>query len=241
MIWIISGTYEAKKLLENVHGKVNYIATVATDEGEREFFKYNIVKVRLNYEDMKKFVFKNNIDLIVDMSHPFAKEVSLNSKKVAEEFKIEYIRYLRNETELDGCVVFKDFNECADYLKDKEGNVVFTIGSNNIEVFERVKNGRRFIYRILPSEDSIKKCISLGIPISDLVAIKGVFSEDFNEAFFKEFDAKYVVMKDSGNEGGTLQKIRACKKIGIVPLVILRPKEDGIYSIDEILQYVLKW
>ncbi|MCX7903353.1 MAG: precorrin-6A reductase [Caloramator sp.] len=240
MIWVIAGTYDAKKFLESIHGKVNYIATVATEEGKREFFKFNVIKARFSYEEMKNFITKNNIELIVDLSHPFAKEVSLNSKNAARELKIKYIRYLRKETELDGCIVFKDFNECAEYLKDKEGNVVFTIGSNNIQVFEKVKNNRRFIYRILPSVDSIKRCISLGIPLSDLVAIKGVFSEEFNAAFFKEFNAKYVVMKDSGREGGIIQKLNACKKIGAIPLVVLRPVEEGIYSMDEILKYVLK-
>jgi precorrin-6A/cobalt-precorrin-6A reductase len=41
-------------------------------------------------------------------------------------------------------------------------------------------------------------------------------------------------MKDSGEEGGTLDKIRACEELGIIPIIIGREMEDGFHSLDSI-------
>ncbi|KRQ85911.1 Precorrin-6A reductase [Caloramator mitchellensis] len=240
MIWVISGTSDAKRLLKNIHDKVKYIATVATDEGEKEFEAFNVVSGRLNYEDMIKFIIKNEIKLIIDMSHPFAKEVSDNARKASEKMNIKYIRYLRNDIELDGALLFDDFEECAEFLEDKQGNVFFTIGSKNIGVFEKIKRGRRFIYRVLPAEFSIAECRIYNVPMDDIIAMKGTFSIELNAALFKEFGVKYVVMKDSGVEGGSVEKIQACKMLNIAPLVIRRPKEEGFNNLNEIMELIFK-
>ena len=55
---------------------------------------------------------------------------------------------------------------------------------------------------------------------------------------FKEYDADYVIMKDSGIEGGTNEKIKACINLGIVPVVIGREKEEGIEDLDEIVELI---
>ena len=62
----------------------------------------------------------------------------------------------------------------------------------------------------------------------------GPFSKKFNKAMFAEYDVDYVVMKDSGREGGTIEKIQACGELGIIPIIIGRRDEEGIYDIDEI-------
>ena len=41
-------------------------------------------------------------------------------------------------------------------------------------------------------------------------------------------------MKDSGEEGGTMDKIRACKELDITPIIIGREMEEGVTSLDSI-------
>lgn len=235
MIWLIGGTSEARELIEKIKDLDSYIVTIATEEG-REFIPTDkIVVGRMVYTEMKDFSITNNITLIVDLTHPYAKIVSANAKKLAKELNIKYLRYVRKRTEKFSEGVFlKSYDEAYEYVSKIKGTVFFTTGSKNIPDFEKIKENNRFIYRILPALESIKICNKSGISIKDIVAILGPFSKEYNKIMFNEYKTDYVVMKDSGAKGGTAEKIRACQELGIIPIVIGREKEEGLNSLDEI-------
>lgn len=239
MIWIIGGTTETHELVEKLKGKRDYIITVATESGKEVLGDERVVVSRLSKEDMIKFIMDNNITTLIDMSHPYAVEVSKNAKEAAKNCGIEYIRYLRESAELEDAIVFSNMEECMDFLKGIKGNVFFTTGSKNIKDFEKVRGENRFIYRVLPSLESIEECVKNGLKLKDIVAILGPVSCELNEGMFKEYKSEYVVMKDSGIKGGTREKILACRKLGITPLVIGRVEEKGFDSIDKLVEMIL--
>lgn len=235
MIWIIAGTSEGREIVERINDIDSFIATIATDGG-REFIDSENVQVgRMNYDQMKQFAVKNNISLIVDMTHPYAKVVSKNAKDLASELHIRYIRYTRGNTEKSvNAIYLESYEDAYSYLSKIKGTVFFTTGSKNIVDFEKIKGDNRFIYRILPALDSIKICKDLEISMKDIVAVLGPFSFESNMLMFKEYKADYVVMKDSGIKGGTIEKIRACEETNITPIIISRHPENGIDSLDKI-------
>lgn len=241
MIWIIAGTSEGREIVDRIKDIDSYIVTVATDEG-REFISSNkLVVGRMSYDEMKDFSIKNNISLIVDLTHPYAKIVSSNATRLAKEQNIKYIRYIRERTRKTvNSIYFKSYEETYEYLSKIKATVFFTTGSKNISDFEKVRGDNRFIYRILPALESIKKCSENGVIMKDIVAILGPFSIEYNKIMFSEYGAKYVVMKDSGTKGGTLEKIRACEELAITPIVISRQDEKGINSLDEIEKIIRK-
>lgn len=239
MIWIIGGTTETHELVARLKGKREYIITVATESGKEVLGDERVVVSRLSKEDMIKFIMDNNITTLIDMSHPYAVEVSKNAKEAAKNCGIEYIRYLRESAELEGAIVFSNMEECMDFLKGIKGNVFFTTGSKNIKDFEKVRGENRFIYRVLPSLEGIEECVKNGLKLQDIVAILGPVSCELNEGMFKEYKSEYVVMKDSGIKGGTREKILACRKLGITPLVIGRVEEKGFDSIDKLVEMIL--
>lgn len=242
MIWIIGGTTEAKELVEKIEDEVDFLVTIATETGKEFIDTPNLFVGRLNYYDMIKFVEENNINLIIDLSHPYAEIVSSNAKKVAIEKDIKYIRYVREKSTVPFYAMHLDnLEECLEYLKNISGTVFFTTGSKNIKDFEKVKGQNRFIYRILPAMLSIEECKRLNIAMKDIVAILGPFSKDMNKVMFEEYSADYVVMKDSGKEGGFTEKLEACKELNITPIVIGRKKEKGIHNLDEILRLINRW
>ncbi len=235
MIWIISGTSEARELIDRINDIDQYIATIATDAGREFINSKNVVVARMNYGEMKVFVEKNNISLIIDMTHPYAKIVSENAKKLANQMNIRYIRYIRAITkEISDAIYLKSYEEAYEYLSKVEGTVFFTTGSKNISDFEKWRGRNRFIYRILPVADSIKICEDLSISMKDIVAILGPFSLALNKAMLKEYGADYLVMKDSGERGGSTEKLKACEELNIIPLVIGRKLEEGIDSLEKI-------
>lgn len=241
MIWIIAGTSEAREIIDKIRDLDSYIATVATEEGREFITSDNLIVGRMNYDEMKDFTVANNISLIVDITHPYAKVVSNNAKKLAKKLKIKYIRYVREKTSKSlNAIYLNSYEESYEYLSKVKGTVFFTTGSKNIPDFKKIKGSNRFIYRVLPALESIKICSDYGIAIKDIVATLGPFSKEYNKTMFKEYKADYVVMKDSGVKGGTIEKIRACEELGIIPIIIGREEEEGISNLDEVEAIIRK-
>ncbi|MCG4585843.1 precorrin-6A/cobalt-precorrin-6A reductase, partial [Anaerosalibacter bizertensis] len=94
---------------------------------------------------------------------------------------------------------------------------------------------------ILPALESIEECRKYNVHMKDIVAMLGPFSTKFNKSIFHEYDADYVVMKDSGKSGGTLERINACKELGITPIIIGRTEESGIENLEEIEKLIRKY
>lgn len=239
MKWIIGGTSESRELLNKIKGANNYLMTIATEDGLDFFDSSRVIVGRLNKEEMIKFIEFHNIDMIIDLSHPYAKIVTKNAKEVSMEMGINYIRYVREKTDLeDEEIYLNSYEECYKYLEGIKGTVFFTTGSKNIGDFEKVRKNNRFIYRVLPSLESIEICRNYNVHMRDTVCMLGPFSLELNKALLKEYDSDFCVMKDSGNVGGTMEKIMACRDLDIKPIIIGREDEKGIKDLDDIVKII---
>lgn len=235
MIWIIGGTSEARMLIERLGDFNNYILTIATEDGKEFFNTDNLLIKRLSKEEMIDFAKEKDIDMIVDLSHPYAKIVSENARYVSDTLGIEYIRYARKRAVHGGDYIYlKSYEEAYNYIKDLKGTIFFTTGSKNIKDFEKVRGDNRFIYRVLPALESIEICKKYDVHMRDIIAIVGPFSTDFNKAMLSAYSPEYCVMKDSGDVGGTMEKIKACIELDIKPIIIGREDEEGISDLEEI-------
>lgn len=240
MIWVIGGTSEAKSLIGRLRGKKEFVVTVATYSGAEALHGQQSIVGRMNYSEMVQFIKEKAIETVVDMSHPYALEVTQNAKAASEAAGAAYIRFLRKSSDIKACIYVESVEKCASFLNGLKGCVFFTTGIKNIKDFERVRGENRFIYRVLPSVFSIQECVQCGVKMEDIIAILGPVSENMNYQMFKEYKADYVVMKDSGKEGGTLEKINACIRLGITPVVISRQYEEkGIQDMDELLKLLI--
>lgn len=235
MIWIIGGTSEGREIADRIKDLDNYIITAATDES-REFIQDGNIRVgRMSYDEMWQFSLENNISLIVDLTHPFAKIVSDNARKLADQLGIKYVRYSRERVKKRLSSIFlNSYEEAYEYLKDVKGTVFLTTGSKNIADFEKVRGDNRFIYRILPATESLDICKKNNILMKDIVAVLGPFSVKYNMAMFEEYGADYVIMKDSGDKGGTPEKIKACESLNIPAIIIGREEEQGLNDLDQV-------
>lgn len=237
MIWIIGGTSEARSLIGSLKGKRDFIVSVATYSGAEMLENENVIVNRLDEGAMVQFIKEKAIDTVVDMSHPYAVEVTQNAKAACNEVGAAYIRYNRKASGAEDCIYVDSIHKCAEFLLNSKGCVFFTTGIKNIRDFEKVRGDNRFVYRVLPSTFSIQECVDNNVKMEDMVAILGPVSEELNYQMFKDYKADYVIMKDSGIAGGTLEKIRACTRLGIIPVIIGRQTiDDGLESLDDILQ-----
>ncbi|MCX8131191.1 MAG: cobalt-precorrin-6A reductase [Clostridia bacterium] len=248
-IMVIAGTADARELISELlkHG-TEVLATVATGYG-RELLdthpKLEVNTGKLNSPEMKTLISDRRIDCIVDASHPFAREVSVNAIEAGNEEGIPYIRFERAclNTEVDNIIRVKDF-EAASYEASKiAGNIFLTIGTNNLKYFkEKLPDfSKRVFARILPDSRMILKCEEAGLTAGNIMAIKGPFSVEMNLEMLKHCNASAIVTKESGETGGTEEKLRAAAIMGIPVILIERPEIDygtKVSSVEEVLKLV---
>lgn len=235
-ILLFAGTTEGRKAAEflSLSGIKTDVLT-ATEYGKSiieinsDFI--NVISGRLNESEMEKMLSTNKYKLVVDATHPFAQNVTENIKSACKNTKTEYIRLLRDtsNTENLNCVYVKNHSEAAEYLKNKEGNVFLTTGSNNIEDYLTDSNLKERIFvRVLPLAESLDKCLKSGINPAHIMCMQGPFSEEFNIACIKETNSKFIVTKQTGSAGGFDEKLSAAVKSGAQAVVIKAPKEEGV-------------
>ena len=77
MIWIIGGTSEGDCFSKRL-GDTPHIITLGTREGLNYYSGANYQFKRMDFDEMKEFIREKNIHIVIDLTHPFAVNVSQN-------------------------------------------------------------------------------------------------------------------------------------------------------------------
>ena len=246
MIWVIGGTKDSRDFIESFPFKEKLVVTTATEYGGKLLENIEDIKVfckRLDLEGMNKFIEENNIEKIIDLSHPYAEEVSRNAIESSKVKEIDYIRFEReNLVSEDGVIEFSELDIMIKYLEELEGNILVTLGSNNLHKFQNIKNKSNIYFRILPKWEMIKKAEDLGVLPKNIVAMQGPFSKELNVAMMRQLNIKYIVSKKGGNTGGEREKIDSAKEIGAISIMLSRPNVEYpvVFShIEKLIKYII--
>ncbi|MGG7177027.1 cobalt-precorrin-6A reductase [Clostridium paraputrificum] len=250
MIGFILGTSEGKEIL-SLMNKVtdDIVVSTATKYGGDLLKTYKTKYINsepLDKDQFKELVKKYGLKVLVDASHPYAQEVSKTAISVCEDMGIYYVRYERKSFFEDiksnkGIIKIQSYDELNEVLKNIDGNVLNTTGSNNIATIKNLNLKNRVIHRILPSVKVLEKIIKLGVSIEDIIAIKGPFGYELNKGIILEYNIRALITKDSGLEGGTKEKIEAALDNEVQVILLEKPKVcygkifNDIHSLVEFL------
>lgn len=240
-ILIFAGTTEGRALSEVLcENHIRHFISVATDYGVQVLTENPYAKVlqgRMNEAEIADFVWENQIDLVVDATHPYAKVVTENIKKALQNTRVELWRLARELQQVEGEQIFyfKDSESCAKALQKSSGNIFLTTGSKELSVFAREEEvKKRLVVRVLPGMESIGLCEAAGVCGKQIVAMQGPFSLEMNVALMRQFDIGCLVTKQSGKNGGFMEKIEAAKQLGIPVYVIGALEETQGISLGEV-------
>ncbi len=242
MIWIIGGTSDANIIAQKLTEKgCSVTLSAATSYGKKlaDSLGFSVIEGKMNQEQMQEQFSK--ADYVIDASHPFAEEVSANAIAACQAVNAPYLRYERENKQFDYAQYYNTYDELIAALKQSTGNIFLTIGSNNIHLFSDLKD--RIIARVLPVKDSIEKCEAAGIPVHQIIASKGIFQEETNLALYKEYEAKHLVTKDSGDAGGISSKVEVAYRNNMIIHILRRPQiayPNKTNSIEDIINAIIK-
>ena len=232
---VFAGTTEGYALCEFLaENRVSVYACAATEYGgsllqENEFL--HVSAGRLKTEDMEELFRKKNPEIVLDATHPYAAEVTKNIRTACESAGVLYQRILRPEGEKNSEAIYvESTEEAAAFLSGTEGNIFLTTGSKELAKFTGIPDYKeRLFARVLSIPSVIRSCAELGIEGKHLIGMQGPFSAEINEAMLRQFQCSYLVTKDTGLAGGFPEKMEACQRCGVTPVIIGRPlKEEGL-------------
>ena len=240
-IHVFGGTSDAVQvcLMLQQHD-IEYSLSVATDAGAQAAsgLKGAVFVGRLDVPQMMTFFTQNKISLVIDVTHPYATEVSKNVIRATRETKLSLIRYERSTQIdcLDNPLLIKVADIQAACLEaTKLGQKIFlTTGSKDLALYRKYLPQKKLIARVLPTEDAICQCAALGFDIGEIVAIKGPFNQQMNQAMYRFYQADVVITKESGTEGGYQDKILPCLEMGIPCIVICRPRQANLHRVSDL-------
>ena len=260
-ILIFAGTTEGRTLAEYASAhSVRCFVSVATDYGKsliEHLEDITLLTGRMDEEEMERFIEENDIRLVIDATHPFAREVTENIRSACEKARIrlEEVRYVRcirpfekrpssgqsaeisetedrvaggERTQGEQIIYTESVQEAVEYLKKTTGNILIATGSKELHLYTEIENYReRCFARVLSTEPAVRESVRLGFEGKHLFAMQGPFAPDLNLALLRQTKASYFVTKETGKAGGFEEKAEAAEMTGAVLVVIGRPEENG--------------
>lgn len=231
-IHVFGGTSDAVQLCQILEKLgLTYGLSVATEAGSETALtlRGKVHMGRLDIEQMAALFTNEQVDLVIDATHPFAAEVSKNIMEATSKVNLPLIRYER-QTQIDLLehpllIKVATVEEACMAAKEAGNKVFLTTGSKELAKYKQLLPEKTLIARVLPTVGVVQSCVDLGLGIGEIVAMKGPFTRAMNEAMYQFYQPDVVITKESGAEGGYTEKVLPCLALGMVCIVISRPKQ----------------
>ncbi|PHV70986.1 precorrin-6A reductase [Sporanaerobium hydrogeniformans] len=230
MILVLGGTSDSLQICERLNKRQQaYLVSVTSAYGKELCLPYTdqVQLGKMNEHEMKSFLLENHIETVIDATHPYAIEVSQIAQKVTQALNVTYKRYERpsllEEMSYSKLHVVSSLEEACELVASLGERIFLATGSKHLAFFKERLGHKMLFARVLPTSQVLGECEALGFQADHLIAMKGPFSEDMNRAFFSATLSDVVLTKESGKEGGFIEKVEAAKALDIPIVVIKRP------------------
>ena len=244
---IFGGTTEGRLLAERLsEAGIPHAISVATrygEEIEQNEGETNLLVGRMTSEEMADCIRTGAYTHVVDATHPFAVDASAQIAAACKIANVPCYR-LSRDTKAGGpsgpapvkagsinvpaAVYVADLNEAAAKINETDDKVLLLTGSKDLSALtSRIADPSRVYARVLPNEESLKKCREAGLSGKQIIAMQGPFSKEMNEALIRQTGAKVILTKESGRVGGLTEKLEAACECGAAAIVIRNPERES--------------
>lgn len=191
-------------------------------------------------EKMAEWIKEQQIDLVIDATHPFAQQITKNTYQAIHQVNVPFLRLERSAWEKKDGDLWQEVQtvqEAVMMIGLQPRNVFITIGRKELLPFKECTVSHRYWIRSVDHPEAIY------IPDhAQLIQAKGPFSEADEVAFLKQHNIDCIVSKNSGGKT-VYAKISAARKLGIPVILIQRPVMEPmpcVHTWQEAYQWALK-
>ncbi len=169
-------------------------------------------------EGLKKFIAANQINLVIDASHPFADKITRNASAACQSSGIRYIRYQRLEWAQepgDRWIAVCNIEEAAKKARDFT-RIFLTVGRQELAPFMGISD-KFFLIRSIEEAEFVPQQSEV-----TFIQTRGPFSIADEVSLLRKYRIDLLISKNSGGTA-TYAKIEAAKRLGIPVVMINRP------------------
>ena len=215
---MFGGTTEGRKSIEALEEAGNPFY-YSTKTGEQDVSLHHGIPLSgvMDKETMISFCRTHNVGLLVDAAHPFAEVLHQTVAKVAEQLDIPAIRFERIFPQREADIIWCD--DFDDALNKVDCHVLLaTTGVQSIAKLKPLEERDISVrYRILNRESSIRLAHEQG-------------ATDEQLCFYPQTpDADAMLMKESGETGGFVEKVEEARRMGMKMYAIKRPETPKVF------------
>ena len=252
-VLVFGGTSDARFICQILdEHRISYTLSVATAVGES--LAGNIggqIRVgRIDSDEIADWLVNHAVQWVIDASHPYAELLSHNITRACETAGVTLSRYQRRSelNDLEHPLLHKVASlQAACAVAQAFGpRVLLTTGSKELAAYQQGLPGKTLLVRVLPTSEVIAECEALGLGVDNIIALRGPFSVEFNAATYDFCAPDVVITKESGAEGGYLDKVNPALARNIPCVVVARPQPlvcgpELLESREDVSRRVTRW
>ena len=244
-LWLLTGTVEghvfAKSLLKE-GWKIT--VSVVSDRASIPYEKLNLEKILIGAliteEEIREVILnarinQNGFNCVVDLTHPFAVNITGAISEVCKEIGQPFIRYERSIDNISNAFLIEKFSDLENYdLSNK--SILLAVGVRHLqEAITFSRNSGATVYaRVLANPESIKKTLSSSISKTNFAVLNPSVSRNgrLEKALVRKWNIDGVICRQSGGSNEILWH-RICSSMGINLWLLERPAQFRyINSVD---------
>ena len=244
-LWLLTGTVEghvfAKSLLKE-GWKIT--VSVVSDRASIPYEKLNLEEILIGaliteqeIRDviLKARINKNGFYCVIDLTHPFAVNITRAISKVCNELGQQFIRYERAIENISNGTLIEKFSDLQKYNINNK-SILLALGVRHLqEALTIVSNSGANVYaRVLANPESIRKTLSSSIPKTNFAVLNPSVSSngEIEKALVRKWKIDGVICRQSGGKNEILWH-QICLSMNIDLWLMGRPnKSKSIKSID---------
>ena len=221
-VLILVGTGEGRKLARQASQRPD-IEAIASLAGRTRQPEIPIESTRVGgfggVEGLREYLGAQQIDALVDATHPFAAQISENAAQAAQEAGIPHLRLTRppwSPQPGDRWLYVSSYAEAAQLVPTVAQRVFLTIGRQELARFAQVQRVW-FLMRMIdpPAADCPR-------PPGEILLARGPFSLEEERLLLRHYQIGAIVSKNSGGDG-TYAKIVAARELQLPIIMVQRP------------------
>ena len=239
-ILILGGTAEARTLAAALADRLAFAVTLSLAGRTRQPAPQP-VPVRTGGfggpEGLAHYLRDENIDVIIDATHPYAAIISANAARAAKAAAVPLLALRRPpwpKADGDHWTEVDTVEDAVAALGSAPRRVFLALGRKELQPFAAAPQHIYLIRSVDPVDPP------LAVPHAAYIVARGPFSEAADRALLERHNIEMIVAKNSGGDA-TYGKIAAARALQL-PVIMLKrpalPEVESVATVDEVLAWL---
>lgn len=180
------------------------------------------------------YIRKQNIELCIDATHPFAQNISRNAIAACAQANIPICQYARKIWQVEGANEFETINQLVAAVPD-DAKILLTVGGQNILAF--LKLNQAILARMIEPPKLDEKALPENF---EILLSRPPYEFEAEMALMQKHKITHLICKNSGGDE-LASKLTAAQHLGVKIFMLAQPQSPHqiqYFKISEINNYV---